>query len=72
MQRVVNEDLPLVITLRGKPVARIVPIDENDPVERLRREGLIHEPAVSGKWHPDPIKPASGATVSDLISEQRR
>lgn len=72
MQQVIAEDLPLEITFRGKPVARITRIHEDDPIERLRREGLIQDPVESGKWRPAPIKLPGGATVSDLVSEQRR
>lgn len=72
MQQVITENLPLEITFRGKPVARITRIDEDSPIERLRREGLISGPERSSGRTPKPIKLPGGAIVSDLVSEQRR
>lgn len=69
----VEEGAELEITRHGKPVARLSFIDPDSPYERLRREGMIREPAVRDeKPLPPPIKLKSGATVSDLIKEQRR
>jgi prevent-host-death family protein len=62
----------LAVTVHGKRVARIVPIDENDPLEDLRRRGMIREPTSRKRSVPEPIKLEGGAIVSDLAAEQRR
>jgi prevent-host-death family protein len=60
------------VTRRGRPVVRIVPVDENDPVDRLRRMGMLREAMPSSRELPPPIKLDNDATVSDLVREQRR
>ena len=60
----------VTVTMRGKPVARLSPIDKEDPFEELRRRGLIREPSNRDASLPKPIR-AKG-TVSDLVAEQRR
>ncbi|MBW3069866.1 type II toxin-antitoxin system prevent-host-death family antitoxin [Actinomyces sp. 594] len=41
---VVSSGHPVTITDRGRPVARLVPINpEETPYERLLREGLVRE-----------------------------
>ena len=59
----------ITVTDHGKPIARIVPIQGQSVFERLVVEGKI-TPARSAKRHvPEPL--VTGATVSDLIAEQR-
>ena len=59
----------ITVTDHGKPIARIVPIEGQSVFERLVAEGKI-TPARSAKRHvPEPL--VTGATVSDLIDEQR-
>lgn len=63
----------ITITRHGKAVAVIEPIDPDSPYERLKRMGMIREAKVrDDKPLPPPIKLKSGATVSDLIKDQRR
>ena len=62
----------VAVTLRGKRVARLVPIRDTDPLEDLRRRGLIREPTrrrtrASGRRRPRPR-----GSVSGLVAEQRR
>ena len=65
----IREGHTITVTDHGKPIARIVPIEGQSVYERLVAEGKI-TPAGSPKRHvPEPI--VSGATVSDLIAEQR-
>jgi prevent-host-death family protein len=60
----------ITVTDRGKPIARIVPIDQPSALERLIAEGKV-TPARRRKGHPPKPTRASG-TVSDLVAEQRR
>lgn len=60
----------IVVTDRGRPVARVVPMNGERTVDRLIREGRV-KPAKTGKRTlPTPIK--TKGTVSDLVAEQRR
>jgi prevent-host-death family protein len=63
----------IVITDRGVPVARLVPVDTAPLIERLTRDGVLAHPSASAR------PKAGGATrvpsrgsVSDLVGEQRR
>jgi prevent-host-death family protein len=60
----------VTVTDHGRPVARIVPVDEPDPLERLIAEGLVQPARQRRRSAPQPVV-ASG-TVSDLVAEQRR
>lgn len=59
----------IVITNHGRPVARLSPFDQLEPLADLRARGLVREPT-GPRWEPSPIR-AKG-TVSDFVSEQRR
>jgi prevent-host-death family protein len=54
IDRVHDEGEPLVITKRGKVVARLVPAGEGEPNPWLRLEGTV-------RWHGDPFAPAIDA-----------
>ena len=61
----------VLVTDRGKPVARIVPMDGQRKIDRLIALGLVDP--IPKPWRgpmPKPVK-AKG-TVSDLVAEQRR
>ena len=60
----------ITVTDHGRPVARIVPVDESSPLERLIAEGLVQPARQRERSAPRPVE-ASG-TVSDLVAEQRR
>lgn len=68
-----REGNDVVITERGIPVARIVPLDSTSVIDRLTRQGSISRPItptrpIAGeKERPTPKRP-----VADIISEQRR
>lgn len=67
----VAEGRSIDVTLRGRIVARLVPVESADPFVDLRRRGLIVDPVGSG-WMPDPDSPRPSQPVSELISEMRR
>lgn len=61
----------LVVTDRGTAIARILPIDEVRPYDRLVRDGLI-DPAPS-RTRRRPQRPTrTKGPVSDLVTDQRR
>lgn len=65
----VREGHTVTVTDHGKPIARIVPIEGQSVFERLVAEGKITAAASATRHVPAPI--VTGATVSDLIPEQR-
>ena len=60
----------VVVTMRGRPVARLTPMTADDPLADLRERGLVQEP--EREWSPRRRRPAPSAPVSDLVEEQRR
>ena len=60
----------LVITDRGRAVARVVPLVEERPIDRLVAEGLV-TPAQSRRSRPLKRIETEGS-VSDLVADQRR
>jgi len=66
----VQEGGEIVVTRRGRPIARLSAIDADDPLDELVRQGLVTVPkALRG-----PARPRVEATgaVSDLVADQRR
>lgn len=69
--QVVQDGAEITVTMRGHPVARLVPIRDDDPLADLRARGLIREPtSPAGRTPPERVTPT--APVSDLVAEQRR
>jgi prevent-host-death family protein len=62
----------VVITDRGRPVARLVPIGEHAALDRLIARGLVRMPSrpASRLDAADAVK--ARGTVSDLVADQRR
>lgn len=60
----------VTITDHGRPIARIVPVDQPSPLERLIAEGRIQPASQRERSLPDPVQ--ANGTVSDLVAEQRR
>jgi prevent-host-death family protein len=62
----------VVITDRGRPVARLVPIGEHSGLDRLIARGLVRMPSrpASRLDAADAVK--ARGSVSDLIADQRR
>lgn len=63
----------IVVTDRGVPVARLVPVDSAPLIERLTQEGALAKPATTERPRArgSARVPARGS-VSDLVDEQRR
>lgn len=66
----IHDGEDIVVTDRGVPVARIVPMDGQRKIDRLIAAGLVQPVAKPQGPPPRPVK-AKG-TVSDLVAEQRR
>jgi prevent-host-death family protein len=60
----------ITVTDHGRPIARIIPVEEPSPLERLISDGLVQPARQRTRSAPRPVE-ASG-TVSDLVAEQRR
>jgi prevent-host-death family protein len=58
----------IVVTRRGRPVARLSGLGER-PLDSLARRGLVRMP--QGKRSPRSPKAKGTGSVSDLVSEQR-
>jgi prevent-host-death family protein len=62
----------IVVTMRGRPVAKLVAASvDDDPLAELRARGLVQEPGTSAGRRGGARVPAQGS-VSDLVAEQRR
>jgi prevent-host-death family protein len=61
----------VTVTDNGKPIARIVPIQEMSPLERLIAEGRARPPLRPKRPAPEPIQGVPGG-ISDLVIEERR
>jgi prevent-host-death family protein len=62
----------LVVTDRGSPVARVVPIDRTNAYERLVAAGLLDPPRVGRRDRRRPVPVQADGPVSDLVADQRR
>ncbi len=60
----------LLVTDRGRPIARLVPVEGADTFERLVAEGLVTPAATRGRDRPKTRIAATGP-VSELVGEQR-
>ena len=61
----------LTVTDRGRPVARLVPITELRPFERLVAEGVV-KPTVARRRSRPSRRVDTDGSASDLVAEQRR
>ena len=62
----------VVVTMRGRRVARLVPVDEVDPLADLRARGLVREPTAPRRPRARRARLKAGKPVSDLVADQRR
>jgi prevent-host-death family protein len=62
----------VVVTMRGRRVARLVPIDEVDPPADLRARGLVREPTAPRGPRTRRARLKATGPVSDLVADQRR
>ena len=60
----------LVVTDRGRAIARILPLSGERALDRLIREGRVVPAKHRERSRPQPLRAAG--PVSDLVSEQRR
>ena len=60
----------LEITDRGRPVAQLVPL-HTSPIEHLLAAGLMRAPRRPFSELPEPLARTRGASLSDLLAEQR-
>lgn len=60
----------VMVTSRGKPVAKLTSPD--DPLAELRRRGLVSEPVRPKRPSRDRPLIAADGSVSDLVAYQRR
>lgn len=67
----VREGEELIVTDRGRPIARITPVAVPRPYDRLVAEGLIEPPATRRRTRPTDRVQASDR-VSTLVASQRR
>jgi prevent-host-death family protein len=65
----------VIVTMRGRPVARLTPLRSADPLAGLRARGLIREPTGpkprTKDWEPIRLE-GSGPSASDIVIDQRR
>jgi prevent-host-death family protein len=62
----------VVVTMRGTRVARLSPLDEQDPLADLRTRGLVREPLRPKRLGDGRRRVRPLESVSDLVAEQRR
>ena len=60
----------LVVTDRGRAIARVLPMEGERALDRLIREGRVNPAKQRTRSRPEPQRTAG--TVSDLVAEQRR
>lgn len=68
---VVRTGEEVIVTDHGKAVARLVPLDQPRPIDRLVAEGLL-TPAPSNKRPLASARIKTKGTVSDLVADQRQ
>jgi prevent-host-death family protein len=66
----VRDGNELIVTDRGRAIARVVPVEAERVLDRLIAEGVVTPASEARRRAPKPIK--SKSTVSDLVGEQRR
>lgn len=62
----------VMITMRGRRVARLSMVDHADPLGDLRARGLVRDPLRSRRRVSGRELLVADGSVSDLVSEQRR
>ena len=66
----VERGAEVVVTRRGRPIARLSAVDGEDPLDDLVRRGLVTPPARSRG--PRRARVKARGPVSELVAEQRR
>jgi prevent-host-death family protein len=68
----VQDGAEFVVTMRGRRVARLVPVDAPDPLADLRARGLVREPLADRQQRSDHTRLATAKPISELVEDQRR
>jgi prevent-host-death family protein len=68
----VRQGEEIVVTDRGRPVARLVAVEAGDILDGLAARGLVSRPASPRRRARDIAKVKATGSVSDLVAEQRR
>jgi prevent-host-death family protein len=66
----VERGAEVVVTRRGRPIARLSAVDREDPLEDLVRRGLVTPPGGPRRARRARVKARD--SVSDLVADQRR
>ena len=69
LQRV-EEGHEVLVTRRGRPIARLSAAESRDPLAELAERGLVRMP--EGRRSPRRARVKATGPVSDLVAEQRR
>jgi prevent-host-death family protein len=68
----VQHGAEVVVTMRGRRVARLVPVDQIDALADLRARGLVREPTAPRSPRARRARLKTAKPVSDLVADQRR
>ena len=68
----VQDGAEIVVTMRGKRVARLVPVDARDPLADLRARGLVRDPVADRRRRSGRMRLPAAKPISDLVEDQRR
>jgi prevent-host-death family protein len=66
----VQDGAEVLVTRRGRPIARLSAVDEADPLQDLARRGLLTPPSRRRAARQARVK--ARGPVSELVAEQRR
>jgi prevent-host-death family protein len=70
VQRVATGGGEVIVTSRGRPIARLAPIETQGALAELRARGIVSEP--TEPWIPREDRPVVRESLMDLVAEQRR
>lgn len=66
----VQEGAEVLVTRRGRPIARLSSVQDSDPLQDLVRQGLVTPPSRQRTARQARVK--ARGLVSELVAEQRR
>lgn len=66
----VENGTEIIVTRRGRPIARLSALEGEDPLDELIRRGLVTLPRRSRRVRQPRV--TSRGSVSELVAEQRR
>jgi prevent-host-death family protein len=66
----VQDGAEVLVTRRGRPIARLSAVSETEPLQELVRRGLVTPPSRQRTARRARVK--AGGSVSELVAEQRR